>query len=84
MNSKIDLRNISLNEYSFKATSLYFRVYSLSGLTADRCTRSSSSSLLALDFKLPFSLHWSFDGKSSLARISSLINWSRFANGNVV
>ena len=47
-------------------------------------TRSSSSSLLALDFKLPFSLHWSFDGKSSLARISSLINWSRFANRNVV
>ena len=51
----------------------YFCVYSLSaGLTAARCIyTSSSSSLLALDFKSPFSLQWSFDGKSSPARIPS-------------
>ena len=64
------LRKISLNEY-FKAISHYFPVYSLSGLTADRCTSLSSSLLLALDFKSPFRLQWSFDGKSSQARISS-------------
>ena len=63
------LRKISLSEY-FKAISLYFCVYSLSGLTAARYIyTSSSSSLLALDFKSPFSLQWSFDGKSSPARI---------------
>ena len=63
------LRKLSLSEY-FKAISLYFRVYSLSGLTTARYT-SSSSSLLALDFKSPFSLQYSFDGKSSPARIPS-------------
>ena len=67
------LRKISLSEY-FKAISLYFHVYSISGLTAARYT-SSSSSLLALDFKSPFSLQWSFNGKSSPARIpSQLLN----------
>ena len=67
------LRKISLSEY-FKAISLYFLVYSISGLTAARYT-SSSSSLLALDFKSPFSLQWSFNGKSSPARIpSQLLN----------
>ena len=65
------LRKISLSEY-FKAISLYFCVYSLSGLTAARYIYTSSySSLLALDFKSPFSLQWSFDGKSSPARIPS-------------
>ena len=63
------LRKLSWSEY-FKAISLYFRVYSLSGLTTARYT-SSSSSLLALDFKSPFSLQYSFDGKSSPARIPS-------------
>ena len=67
------LRKISLSEY-FKAISLYFLVCSISGLTAARYT-SSSSSLLALDFKSPFSLQWSFNGKSSPARIpSQLLN----------
>ena len=66
---KAILRKLSLSEY-FKAISLYFRVYSLSGLTTARYT-SSSSSLLALDFKSPFSLQYSFDGKSSPARIPS-------------
>ena len=37
MNSKMDLRKISFNEY-FKAISHFFCVYSLSGLTADQCT----------------------------------------------
>ena len=63
------LWKISLSKY-FKAISLYFHVYSISGLTATRYT-SSSSSLLALDFKSPFSLQYSFDGKSSPARIPS-------------
>ena len=61
------LRKISLSKY-FKAISLYFCVYSLSGLTAARYIyTSSSSSLFALDFKSPFSLQWS--GKSSATRI---------------
>ena len=61
------LRKISLSKY-FKAISLYFCVYSLSGLTAARYIyTSSSSSLFALDFKSPFSLQWS--GKSSAKRI---------------
>ena len=48
------LRKISLSEY-FKAISLYFCVYSLSGLTAARYIYTSSySSLRALDFKSPF------------------------------
>ena len=65
------LRKISLSEY-FKAISLYFCVYSLSGLTAARFIyMSSSSSLLALGNKSPFSLKWSFDGKSSPERIPS-------------
>ena len=65
------LRKISFSEY-FKAISLYFRVYSLLGLTADRYT-SSSSSLLELDFKSPFWLHRSFNGKSSPAGIPSYL-----------
>ena len=65
------LRKISLSEY-FKAISLYFCAYSLSGLTAARYIyTSSSSSLLALDFKSPFSLQCRFDGKSSPVRIPS-------------
>ena len=65
------LRKISLCEY-FKAISLYFCVYSLSALTAARYIYTSSpSSLLMLDFKSPFSLQWSFDGKSFPARIPS-------------
>ena len=63
------LGKLSLSEY-FQAISLYFSVYSLSGLTTARYT-SSSSSLLARDFKSPFSLQYSFDGKSSPARIPS-------------
>ena len=65
------LRKISLSEY-FKAISLYFCVYSLSGLTAARYIYTRSySSLLALDFKSPFSLQWRVDGKSSPVRIPS-------------
>ena len=66
---------VVLSEY-FKAISLYFRVYSLPGLTASRYIYTSSYFLLlALDFKSPFSLQWSFDGKSSPARIlSHLLN----------
>ena len=65
------LRKISLSEH-FKVIWLYFCVYSLSGFTAARYIyTSSTSSLLALDFKSTFSLQWSFDGKSSPGRIPS-------------
>ena len=66
-NSKIHLRENSLNEY-FKTISHYFRVYSLSGfITAARRTHSSSFSLLSLKFRS----RRSFVVKPSTARISS-------------
>ena len=70
------LRKISFSEY-FKVISLYFRVYSLLGLTAARYT-SSSSSLLALDFKSPLWLRRSFDGKSSPCSedFQPLVQWN--------
>ena len=45
-------------------------MYSLLGLKADRCTCLFSSSLLVVDFRLPFLLQWSFNVKSSPTRFS--------------
>ena len=61
MNSKIQLRKNSLNEY-FRAILHYFRVYSLWGfMTATQWTHSSL--LLSLKFRLPFFLCKFFHGK---------------------
>lgn len=45
--------------------------YAILSRFCPRLQRSSTSSLLALEFQSPFSLRQSFGGKSSLARISS-------------